>query len=85
VRVRPVIEYGTRLVRYEKNSDSVWYAGVQFDYVVYDALAPWGGVSTESATATWGRPSSVHVVGPYRVLVYAHPFTVSVDGWTGTT
>jgi hypothetical protein len=85
VRVRPVIEHGTRLVRYDKNSDSGWYAGVQFNYVVYDALAPWGGVSKESAIATWGRPSSVHVVGPYRVLVYAHPFTVSVDGWTGTT
>jgi hypothetical protein len=85
VRVRPVIEHGTHLVRYQKNSDSLWYAGVQFNYVVYDALAPWGGVSKQSAIATWGRPSSVHVVGPYRVLVYAHPFTVSVDGWTGET
>jgi hypothetical protein len=85
VRVRPVIEHGTRLVRYEKNSNSVWYAGVRFNYVVYNALAPWGGVSKESAIATWGRPSSVHVVGPYRVLVYARPFTVSVDGWTGAT
>jgi hypothetical protein len=85
VQVRPVIEHGTRLVRYEKNSDSLWYAGVQFNYVVYNALAPWGGVSKQSAIATWGRPSTVHVVGPYRVLVYAHPFTVSVNGWTGTT
>ena len=85
VQVRPVIEYGTHLVRYEKNSDSVWYAGVQFNYVVYDAQAPWGGVSKNSAISTWGRPSSVRVVGPYRVLVYAHPFTVSVDGWTGST
>jgi hypothetical protein len=85
VRVRPVIEHGMRLVRYDKNSDSGWYAGVQFNYVVYDARAPWGGVSKESAIATWGRPSTVHVVGPYRVLVYAHPFTVSVEGWTGTT
>jgi hypothetical protein len=85
VRVRPVIEYGSHLVRYDKNSDSAWYAGVQFNYVVYNALAPWGGVSKESAIATWGQPSVVHVVGPYRILVYAHPFTVSVHGWTGST
>jgi hypothetical protein len=85
VQVRPVIEHGTRLVRYDKNSDSRWYAGVQFNYVVYNARAPWGGVSKESAIETWGRPSTVHVVGPYRVLVYSHPFTVSVEGWTGTT
>jgi hypothetical protein len=85
IRVRPVIEHGTRLVRYEKNSDSLWYKGEQFNYVVYNAQAPWGGVSKESAIATWGRPSTEHSVGPYRVLVYAHPFTVSVNGWTGTT
>ena len=85
VQVRPVIEYGTRLVRYDKNSDSGWYAGVRFNYVVYDARAPWGGVSKESAIATWGPPNTVQVVGPYRVLVYARPFTVSVEGWTGTT
>jgi hypothetical protein len=85
IQVRPVIEHGTQLVRYEKNSDALWYKGQQFNYVVYNALAPWGGVSKESAIATWGRPSRVHVVGPYRVLVYSHPFTVSVNGWTGTT
>ncbi|HEY5272982.1 MAG TPA: hypothetical protein VIJ34_07080 [Acidimicrobiales bacterium] len=85
VRVRPVIEHGTQLVRYAKNSDSGWYAGAQFNYVVYNALAPWGGVSKKSAIATWGRPSTAYVIGPYRVLVYAHPFTVSVVGWTGGT
>ena len=85
IRVRPVIEHGTQLVRYEKNSDSLWYKGEQFNYVVYNAQAPWGGVSKQSAIATWGRPSTVHVVGPYRVLVYSHPFTVSVHGWTGAT
>ncbi len=85
IAVRPVIEHGNRLVRYEKNSDSLWYEGERFTYVVYDALAPWGGVSKQSAIATWGRPSAVDVVGPYRVLVYAHPFTVSTHGWTGST
>jgi hypothetical protein len=73
------------LVRYEKNSDAAWYKGVRFNYVVYNAQAPWGGVSKKSAVATWGYPSSVHVIGPYRVLVYAHPFSVSPTGWTGST
>jgi len=75
VRVRPVIEHGMRLVRYDKNSDSGWYAGVQFNYVVYDARAPWEGLEGERDRDV-GSAEHVHVVGPYRVLVYAHPFTV---------
>ena len=69
--MRPVIEHGTQLVRYSKNSDSGWYAGAQFNYVVYNATAPWGGVSKKKRDRDLG-PTKHRVTrdpGPYQVLV----------------
>ena len=42
IGIRPVIEHGSTLVRYEKNSDAAWYTGVRFNYVVYNAAGTLG-------------------------------------------
>ena len=74
VAVRPVVAASNgRLVRWEQNSAATWYAGRLFSFLVYNLTAPWGGVDTASAVATFGTIARVFDVGSYQVLVWAHP------------
>ena len=81
VVVRPVtVRPDNTIVRYERQSDSAWYAGQQFQFLVYNTAIP-AGVNTTSATTTFGPPSTVYAVGPYRVLEWGRPLTVSAEGY----
>lgn len=78
VVVRPVTEEpGERLARYGRESSASWYRGQRFDFLVFEPSAPFGGVSASTAEATFGPPSAVHRVGPYEVLTFAEPFSIS--------
>lgn len=77
VVVRPVVATQTlRLVRYQRQSAAVWYAGQSFQFLVYDTALPWGNVSLTSAAATFGPVAHTYSVGTYRVLVWDHPLSV---------
>lgn len=78
VTVRPVIATPQgRLLRYQRQSPGSWYRGKSFNFFVYEPASPWNGVNSAAARRTWGAPAQVINDGPYRVLVYAHPFRVS--------
>jgi hypothetical protein len=83
VRIRPVLEHGNRLVRYDRESDAAWYAGQHFSFVVFQPGAAWGGVGLATATATFGRPAHAYGVDGYEVLVWRRPFTVSPENGAG--
>lgn len=81
VEVRPVTrDPDGRLVRYVRESTSDWYAGKQFTFLVYNTLYPFGAVDTATAVATFGRPTWHYRVDHIEVLVWRHPFTLSVHG-----
>ena len=81
VSVRPVTtDPRGRVVRYGRQSAASWYRGRSFDFVVYDTAIP-TGITSESATATFGAPARTYLVGPYVVLVWTRPLTVSVAGF----
>lgn len=80
ISVRPVVERpGGRLGRYMRQSTSTWYGG-GFQFLVYRATVPWGGVDATSAAASFGTPKSIVAVGPYRVLTWSHDLAVRRDG-----
>ncbi len=80
VLVRPVVTLGgDHIVRYERLSTSAWYGG-GFEFLVYNASAPWAGVDWLSARASFGRPQRVARVGQYRVATWAHDLTIRGDG-----
>jgi hypothetical protein len=80
VVVRPVVTLnGDHIVRYERLSTSTWYGG-GFEFLVYNASAPWAGVDWLSARASFGRPQHVARVGQYRVATWAHDLTIQGDG-----
>ena len=80
VAVRPVVADGAgHLVRYERQSTATWYEGQSFQFLVYDSAVPWGGVSSASATATFGPALHTYDVGTYRVLVWSQPLSVSAN------
>lgn len=80
VVVRPVVTVdGDHIVRYTRLSTSAWYGG-GFEFLVYNASAPWGGVDWLSARASFGRPQRVARVGQYRVATWAHDLTIRGDG-----
>jgi len=71
VVVRPVTNNAAgNLLRYDRQSSDSWYAGVSFQFFVYDTRRPWRAVDTASAVATFGMPSHTYSVGSYRVLVW---------------
>jgi len=81
VSVRPVTtDPHGRVVRYGRQSAASWYRGRSFAFVVYDTAIP-SGITSESATTTFGAPERTFLVGPYEVLVWARPLTVSVVGF----
>lgn len=83
VAVRPVVSDAGRLVRYEKQSNASWYAGVDFDFYVYDSAFIWNGDDRAVGIATFGRPIRTYAVGTYRVLVWPVPIHIGVVGSQG--
>jgi hypothetical protein len=81
VVVRPVVTRagGQHVVRYRRLSSSAWYGG-GFEFLVYNATVPWGGVDAQSALASFGPPQHVAAVGPYHVLTWAHDLSLRGDG-----
>ncbi len=77
VSVRPVITNQGKIVRYDRQSTSAWYADQKFQFLVFDTANPWGGVDATSATATFGPPDQSFRVGPYQVLTWNSPVTIS--------
>jgi hypothetical protein len=83
VVVRPVItKLGGAIVRYERQSSANWYAGVPFQFLVYNVRHPWRDINATTAITTFGRPKKGYVVGDYRVIVWPHPLTISPKGFT---
>ncbi len=81
VVVRPVTkDLDGKVVRYERQSSARWYEGTRFQFLVYDAALP-ETVDATAATATFGAPVHRYLVGPYRVLVWGHPLSVSTTGY----
>ncbi len=79
VRVRPVIANPAgRLVGYQRQSSSTWFAGKSFQFLVYDTAHWWGNVDLTSASATFGPAARTYDVGTYRVLVWDRPLSVLV-------
>lgn len=81
VVVRPVIANAEgRLVRYARQSSAGWYRHRKFGFLVFNATQPFGAVSQRTAINTFGTPSRSLSFGPYRVLVWPHPISVSPIG-----
>jgi hypothetical protein len=77
VTVRPVwANQEGKLGRYMKLSSATWYAGQQFQFLVYETPV-YQGVHSASAIKTWGRPAHTYVVGDYHVLVWSNTFSVA--------
>lgn len=70
VKVRPVLGYDGKLVRYDKESTGGWYGHRRFQFLLFQVGAPWGDVNSKSAVNTFGNPSVVYTVGSYTVMVW---------------
>ncbi len=81
VVVRPVATLlgGEQIGRYLRQSSSTWYGG-GFEFMVFNAAAPWDDVDASSALASFGPPQHVAVVGIYRVLTWARDLTILPNG-----
>jgi hypothetical protein len=79
IAVRPVIAYNGKVVRYDRQATSDWYAGQQFQFLVFDTANPWGDVDETSATATFGPFANSYRFGSYEVLTWTTPITVSPE------
>jgi hypothetical protein len=80
VVVRPVIATGgPHITRYLRQSSSTWYGG-RFEFLVYNAASPWGGVDAASAATSFGVPAHTYDVGGYRVLVWNRGLQIRPDG-----
>jgi len=78
VDVRPVIADGDgHIGRYQRQSAATWYRGQRFRFLVYNAAVPWGGITPASAVFTFGPWTRTYDVGTFRVIVWAHPLSVS--------
>jgi hypothetical protein len=77
VTVRPVwLTQQGKLGRYMKLSPDTWYAGQQFQFLVYETPV-YQGVDSVSAAKTWGPPAHTYIVGDYHVLVWTTAFSVA--------
>jgi len=76
VEVRPVTAPFGRVVSYTRNSSSTWYKRHTFQFLVYNTALPFGGVDSQSATATFGPPAHIWSVNGYLVMAWSHPITV---------
>lgn len=80
IRVRPVIALDGKIVRYQRMSAGRWYRYRNFQFLVFNAVAPWGGVDAASATETFGAPRRTYRVGQLEVLVWSHAIHVTARG-----
>jgi hypothetical protein len=81
VTVRPVSgDRAEKIVRYQRQSSAGWYEGQSFQFVLYDSGIP-GSFDAVTASLTFGAPLHTYSVGSYRVLVWSHPISVSVNGY----
>lgn len=79
VTVRPVLAaQDGGIKRQALLSSDAWYEGRKFQFVVFGAPAGYRGL--RARTLPWGSPRYVHVVGPYRVLVWDHDLRVRAFG-----
>lgn len=77
VTVRPVMtDPQGRLEGYDRESESAWYTGRRFQFLIYYVATPTNGVDATSARATFGRPSQTYTMGGYQILVWPHPVEV---------
>ena len=82
IQVRPVITGPAGLIeRYARQSLNVWYENKTTDFLVYNANVNIDAITRASARSTFGPAKHVYAVGPYRVLVYAHPIQVGLGGY----
>ena len=75
VHVLPVLNGASGLEPSHWNSTLAWYPSrpnSRANFLVFEPLAPWGGVDERSATATFGPPDRAETVGRYRVLIWYH-------------
>ena len=75
VRVLPVLSGPAGLEPSHWNSTLAWYQARPdrpVNFLVFEPLAPWGGVDESSATATFGPPDRSETVGRYRILIWDH-------------
>jgi len=74
VRVRPVITSHGRLHALHFFAAENWFSGTErrtpARFIIYEPAAPFDKVNDATAIATFGRPASAAVVGPYRVLIW---------------
>ncbi|HMC51115.1 MAG TPA: hypothetical protein VKI64_00020 [Acidimicrobiales bacterium] len=74
VRVRPVITSHGRLSALHFFAAEDWFLGperrIPARFLIYEPAAPFDKVDDATAIATFGRPASAAVVGPYRVLIW---------------
>jgi hypothetical protein len=81
VAIRPVtVDPAGRVVRYGRQSSAAWYTGKSFQFLVYNTAIS-EGVDSPLAAATFGAVEHTYRVGPYRVLVWPHPISVSAAGY----
>jgi hypothetical protein len=81
VTVRPVTgDPEEKVVRYQRQSSAEWYGGKSFGFLLYNTAIP-GSFNSATAAATFGPPSTTYQVGPYRVLVWSRPVTLSTQGY----
>ena len=52
-----------------------------FEFLLYDTAKP-GSFDSVTASLTFGAPLRLRHVGSYRVLIWSHPISVSVNGST---
>lgn len=71
-----------KLVRYDRESQSSWYAGHRFFFMVLNPGLDFGNVNFETATLTFGRPIHDWIAYGLQVLVWRHPISVSSHGIT---
>ena len=75
VRVLPVLNGPSGLEPSHWNSTLAWYRTLPdtpVTFVVFEPMAPWGGVDEKSAAATFGPPDRSETLGRYRILIWDH-------------
>jgi hypothetical protein len=79
VEVRPIAQpfRGSPLLPYERGNTG-WYGRSQkFNFLVYNTLYPFTGVTPANAEATFGQPERIYQLpNGYAVLVWSRPFTL---------
>jgi hypothetical protein len=87
VRVRPVISSHGRLHALHFFASEDWFSGTErrtaARFLLYEPAAPFDKVNEATAIATFGRPASAAVVGPYRVLIWDHDLGPEIGPTTG--